>query len=74
MFHDKPHMNIASQVLAGIILFVVFHTYLAKLRIQNALQYNAIAIEKMHLKHFQALLKKQEKSPHKDQKKSLDSP
>ena len=56
MFHGKPHINIASQILATIIIFVVFHTYLAKLKTQQHLQYNAIAIEKMQSRHYQKVL------------------
>ena len=74
MFHDKPHLNIASQMLAFIILFVAFQTYLANLRTQHHLQYNAIAIEKMQARHYQKLLAEKAKSLNKDSKPALDQP
>jgi hypothetical protein len=74
MFHDKPHLNIASQLLAGIVLFVAFQTYLANLKTQHHLQYNAIAIERMQLRHYQKLLAEKKKSLNKESKPSLDQP
>ena len=74
MFQGKPHMNIASQVLATIIIFVAFHTYLAKLKTQHHLQYNARAIEKMQSRHYKKILGEKKSANKKNRNLSLEQP
>ena len=58
MFSEKPHMNIISQLLGAVVLFVLFQIYISSLRIEQALNGTNYAITQMQQRHFYEHVKK----------------
>ena len=70
MFSEKPHMNIASQVLGAVVCFVLFQIFINSLRTKQAYSETNYAITQMQQRHFELQLKKQQAASKASQEKT----